>query len=171
MKLWFEKEPLAGKGHPFLAAMGFRSWQFLTPQLSMRGSSSKGIRTAFQGVRGAGWLCPGFLGATVRRTLSFAQILVRAAWLAAGYLARGGRQQGPVMWVLPGQLIPADGEVVEGTAIVDEAALTGSSLAVLRESVGERSAVLGGTRVLFGSILVRVRAIPGRADKSSGRPS
>ena len=75
------------------------------------------------------------------------------------------------MWVLPGQLIPADGEVVEGTAIVDEAALTGSSLAVLRESVGERSAVLGGTRVLFGSILVRARAIPGRADKSSGRPS
>ena len=137
----------------------------------MRGSPSKVICTAFQGVRGAGWLLPGFLGATVRRTLSLAQIVVRAAWLAAGYLAGGSRQQGPVMLVLPGQLIPADGEVVEGAAIVDEAALTGSSSAVLCEPVGECSVVLGGTRVLFGRILVRVRAIPRRGVKSSGRRS
>jgi high-affinity K+ transport system ATPase subunit B len=137
----------------------------------MRVSPSKGICTAFEGVRRAGWLWPGFLGATLRRTLSLAQILVRAVWLVARYLAGGSRQRGPVMLVLPGQLIPADGEVVEGTAIVDEAALTGSSSAFLREPVGECSAVLKGTRVLFGRILVRVRAIPRRANKRCGRPS
>jgi K+-transporting ATPase ATPase B chain len=103
--------------------------------------------------------------------LSLAQILVRAAWLATGYLAGGGRQQGPVILVLPGQLIPADGEVMEGTAIVDEAALTGSSSAVLCEPVRERSTVLGGTWVLSGCILVRVRAIARKADKGSRRPS
>jgi len=48
----------------------------------------------------------------------------------------------------PGDLIPADGEVIEGVASVDESAVTGESAPVIRESGGDRSAVTGGTRVL-----------------------
>jgi high-affinity K+ transport system ATPase subunit B len=95
----------------------------------------------------------GVLGIAVT---ALAVILVLAARLATDYLAARERQQGPVVLVLPGQVIPADGEVVEGTALVDEFALTGSSSAVLREPGGECSAALGGTRVLSGRILVRL---------------
>ncbi|MBL9126180.1 MAG: potassium-transporting ATPase subunit KdpB, partial [Verrucomicrobiales bacterium] len=57
-----------------------------------------------------------------------------------------------------GDLIPADGEVIEGIATVDEAAITGESAPVIRESGGDRSAVTGGTRVLSDRIVVRVTA-------------
>ena len=60
-----------------------------------------------------------------------------------------------------GDLIPADGEVVEGIASVDEAAITGESAPVIREAGGDRSAVTGGTRVLSDWIVVRVTANPG----------
>jgi K+-transporting ATPase ATPase B chain len=55
-----------------------------------------------------------------------------------------------------GDVIPADGEVVEGIASVDEAAITGESAPVIRESGGDRSAVTGGTRVISDRIVVRV---------------
>ena len=71
---------------------------------------------------------------------------------------------------MPGQLIPADGDVVKGTAMVDESAVTGSSPAVLREPGGERSVVLGGTRVVSGRILVRIRE-RGDAKQNTGRRS
>jgi K+-transporting ATPase ATPase B chain len=58
-------------------------------------------------------------------------------------------------------LIPADGEVVEGIASVDESAITGESAPVIRESGGDRSAVTGGTRVLSDWLVVRVTAAPG----------
>jgi K+-transporting ATPase ATPase B chain len=60
-----------------------------------------------------------------------------------------------------GDLIPADGEVVEGVASVDESAITGESAPVIRESGGDRSAVTGGTRVLSDRIVVRVTQEPG----------
>jgi len=60
-----------------------------------------------------------------------------------------------------GDIIPADGEVVEGVASVDESAITGESAPVIRESGGDRSAVTGGTRVLSDCITVRVTAEPG----------
>jgi potassium-transporting ATPase ATP-binding subunit len=60
-----------------------------------------------------------------------------------------------------GDLIPADGEVVEGIASVDESAITGESAPVIRESGGDRSAVTGGTKVLSDWIVVRVTAEPG----------
>jgi K+-transporting ATPase ATPase B chain len=60
-----------------------------------------------------------------------------------------------------GEVIPADGEVVEGIASVDEAAITGESAPVIREPGGERSAVTGGTRVLSDWIVIRVSANPG----------
>ena len=60
-----------------------------------------------------------------------------------------------------GELIPADGEVIEGIATVDESAITGESAPVIRESGGDRSAVTGGTRVLSDQIVVRITSKPG----------
>ena len=57
-----------------------------------------------------------------------------------------------------GDLIPSDGEIIEGIASVDESAITGESAPVIRESGGDRSAVTGGTRVLSDRILVRITA-------------
>jgi K+-transporting ATPase ATPase B chain len=63
--------------------------------------------------------------------------------------------------VRPGEVIPGDGEVVEGIASVDESAITGESAPVIRESGGDRSAVTGGTRVLSDEIVVRITQEPG----------
>jgi len=63
----------------------------------------------------------------------------------------------------PGDIIPADGEVIEGIASVDEAAITGESAPVIRESGGDRSAVTGGTRVLSDRIVVRITAEKGNS--------
>ena len=62
-----------------------------------------------------------------------------------------------------GDMIPADGEIIEGIATVDEAAITGESAPVIRESGGDRSAVTGGTRVLSDRIVVRVTAEAGNS--------
>src|SRR6266404_3482665 len=62
-----------------------------------------------------------------------------------------------------GDTIPADGEIVEGIATVDESAITGESAPVVRESGGDRSAVTGGTRVLSDRIVVRVTAEAGNS--------
>lgn len=60
-----------------------------------------------------------------------------------------------------GDLIPADGEVIEGVASVDESAITGESAPVIRESGGDRSAVTGGTKVLSDKILIKITSNPG----------
>ncbi len=60
-----------------------------------------------------------------------------------------------------GQIIPGDGDVVEGVASVDESAITGESAPVIRESGGDRSAVTGGTRVLSDRIVVKITSRPG----------
>jgi K+-transporting ATPase ATPase B chain len=70
---------------------------------------------------------------------------------------------GDVVVVTAGSLIPADGEVIEGIASVDESAITGESAPVIRESGGDRSAVTGGTRVLSDEIVVRVTQKPGES--------
>jgi potassium-transporting ATPase ATP-binding subunit len=62
----------------------------------------------------------------------------------SGHRLRKGRRRR----VRAGEIIPADGDVVEGAATVDESAITGESAPVIRESGGDRSAVTGGTRVL-----------------------
>ena len=72
-----------------------------------------------------------------------------------------GLALGDVVVVSAGELIPADGEVIEGIASVDESAITGESAPVIRESGGDRSAVTGGTRVLSDQIVVRVTQEPG----------
>jgi K+-transporting ATPase ATPase B chain len=63
--------------------------------------------------------------------------------------------------VSAGQVIPSDGEIIEGIASVDESAITGDSAPVIRESGGDRSAVTGGTRVLSDEIVVRITARAG----------
>ena len=70
-------------------------------------------------------------------------------------------QLGDVVVVTAGELIPGDGEVINGVATVDESAITGESAPVIREAGGDRSAVTGGTRVLSDEIRVRITAAPG----------
>ncbi|WP_066517503.1 potassium-transporting ATPase subunit KdpB [Curtobacterium ammoniigenes] len=69
--------------------------------------------------------------------------------------------KGDVVVVTAGEVIPGDGDVVEGIASVDESAVTGESAPVIRESGGDRSAVTGGTRVLSDRIVVRITSTPG----------
>jgi K+-transporting ATPase ATPase B chain len=69
--------------------------------------------------------------------------------------------KGDVVLVEAGEIIPADGEVVEGIASVDESAITGESAPVIRESGGDRSAVTGGTKVLSDRLVVRIAIEPG----------
>ncbi|RPI29400.1 MAG: K(+)-transporting ATPase subunit B, partial [Chloroflexota bacterium] len=69
--------------------------------------------------------------------------------------------QGDHYLVEAGDILPADGEVVEGIASVDESAVTGESAPVIRESGGDRSAVTGGTRILSDWLIIQVTANPG----------
>jgi len=71
-------------------------------------------------------------------------------------------QKGDVVVCEAGDVIPADGDVIEGIATVDEAAITGESAPVIRESGGDRSAVTGGTRVISDRIIIRVTMEKGR---------
>jgi K+-transporting ATPase ATPase B chain len=72
-------------------------------------------------------------------------------------------RKGDLVIVDAGELIPGDGEIVEGIASVDESAITGESAPVIRESGGDRSAVTGGTKVLSDRLVVRIVADPGES--------
>ncbi|EUJ10459.1 K+-transporting ATPase, B subunit [Methylophilaceae bacterium 11] len=72
-------------------------------------------------------------------------------------------QKGDILLIEAGDMIPADGEVIEGIASVNEAAITGESAPVIRESGGDFSAVTGGTQVLSDWIVMRVTVNPGEA--------
>jgi K+-transporting ATPase ATPase B chain len=72
-------------------------------------------------------------------------------------------RKGDVVVVEAGEIVPGDGEVVEGIASVDESAITGESAPVIREAGGDRSAVTGGTKVLSDRIVVRITASPGES--------
>ena len=89
----------------------------------------------------------------------------RRATLARRALAGGEElvnsdelREGDVVLVKTGELIPSDGEVIEGAASVDESAITGESAPVVREAGGDRSGVTGGTRVLSDQIKIRITA-------------
>ncbi len=71
-------------------------------------------------------------------------------------------EKGELVLVETGDLVPADGEVIEGVASVNESAITGESAPVIREAGGDRSAVTAGTRVISDRITVRVTAEPGQ---------
>jgi K+-transporting ATPase ATPase B chain len=70
---------------------------------------------------------------------------------------------GNVVIVKAGETIPADGEVIDGVASVDESAITGESAPVVRESGGDRSSVTGGTRVISDWLIIRVNAVAGQS--------
>ena len=72
-------------------------------------------------------------------------------------------RKGDVVRVEAGELIPGDGEVIDGVAAVNEAAITGESAPVIRESGGDRSAVTGNTRLVSDWLLVRISANPGES--------
>ena len=71
-------------------------------------------------------------------------------------------RRGDMVVVVAGEIIPGDGDVIEGIASVDESAITGESAPVIRESGGDRSAVTGGTKVLSDRIVVRITSDPGK---------
>ena len=72
-------------------------------------------------------------------------------------------RKGDIVLVEAGEVIPGDGEVIEGIASVDESAVTGESAPVIRESGGDRSAVTGGTRVLSDRLVIQISTDPGES--------
>ena len=72
-------------------------------------------------------------------------------------------QKGDIVVIQAGEVIPADGEVIEGVGSVDESAITGESAPVIRESGGDRSAVTGGTKLLSDQLVVMVTQEPGKS--------
>jgi K+-transporting ATPase ATPase B chain len=96
------------------------------------------------------------------RTTTMAKRLANADRLSAVQeVAAPDLHKGDFVLVEAGDVIPGDGDVVEGVASVDESAITGESAPVIRESGGDRSAVTGGTRVLSDWIVVQISANPG----------
>ena len=85
----------------------------------------------------------------------------RAGARASSWSPRPRSKPGDIVLVETGDLIPSDGEVIEGVASVDESAITGESAPVIRESGGDRSAVTGGTRVISDWLKVRITAAQG----------
>src|ERR1022692_1928851 len=72
-------------------------------------------------------------------------------------------RKGDIVVAEAGDLVPGDGEIIEGIASVDESAITGESAPVIRESGGDRSAVTGGTKVLSDRIVIRIVTNPGES--------
>ena len=95
------------------------------------------------------------------RTETQAKLLSTATSKDYKLVAGTSLKVGDVVLVEAGDMIPSDGEVIEGIASVNEAAITGESAPVIRESGGDRSAVTGGTQVISDWIRVRISAAPG----------
>jgi K+-transporting ATPase ATPase B chain len=100
---------------------------------------------------------------TLRRTRSETMANVRQADGSTQRIPSTDLKIGDLCVVGPGEVIPGDGDVVEGIASVDESAITGESAPVIRESGGDRSAVTGGTRVLSDLIVVKITTKPGES--------
>ena len=95
------------------------------------------------------------------RTETQAKLLTGSSGTSCSIVPGTQLKVGDIVLVEAGDIIPSDGEVVEGVASVNEAAITGESAPVIRESGGDRSAVTGGTQVLSDWIRVRITAAPG----------
>jgi K+-transporting ATPase ATPase B chain len=98
---------------------------------------------------------------TLRKTRAETTARVRQPDGAITEMPSSQLELGDICVVSAGELIPGDGEIIEGIATVDESAITGESAPVIRESGGDRSAVTGGTRVLSDEIVVQITARPG----------
>ncbi len=99
--------------------------------------------------------------ATLRKTRADTIAKVRRSDGTIEERSSGLLQVGDLCVVVAGEVIPGDGDIVEGIATIDESAITGESAPVIRESGGDRSAVTGGTRVLSDQIVVSITAKPG----------
>jgi potassium-transporting ATPase ATP-binding subunit len=101
--------------------------------------------------------------ATLRKARTETTAKRLASLNAANWQAVGATElkEGDIVLVEAGDLVPSDGDVIEGIASVDESAITGESAPVIHESGGDRSAVTGGTRVLSDWIKVRITAAQG----------
>jgi K+-transporting ATPase ATPase B chain len=97
------------------------------------------------------------------RTQVMARRLTNQEARTAADVPAADLQVGDLVLVQAGEVIPADGDVVEGVASVDESAVTGESAPVVRESGGDRSAVTGGTRVVSDWLVVQVANLPGHS--------
>jgi len=95
------------------------------------------------------------------RTETQAKLLSRSGGSNYKTISGTSLKVGDIVLVEAGDTIPSDGEVIEGIASVNEAAITGESAPVIRESGGDRSAVTGGTQVLSDWIKVKITAAPG----------
>ncbi len=103
-------------------------------------------------------------GKAQAQALRKTRVQTRTRWLGktgVEEISASELRKGDVVLVRAGELIPADGDVIEGAATVDESAITGESAPVIRESGGDRSAVTGGTRVLSDEIKIRISVNPG----------
>ena len=98
---------------------------------------------------------------SARRVVGYDAADPAARSTATEEIASADLAKGDVVVVVAGDVIPGDGDVVDGIASVDESAVTGESAPVIRESGGDRSAVTGGTRVLSDRIVVRITSTPG----------
>jgi K+-transporting ATPase ATPase B chain len=97
------------------------------------------------------------VGAPARNTLWRAMVPeTMARLLGGGEKPASELRRGEMVVVEAGELIPRDGIVIDGIASVDESAVTGESVPVIRESGGDRSAVTGGAQVLAGRVLVEI---------------
>ena len=97
-------------------------------------------------------------------SLRNSRTLVQARKLTGGReepVAATSLRKGDIVVCDAGDIIPSDGEVIEGIASVDESAITGESAPVIRESGGDRSAVTGGTKVISDRIVIRITSEPG----------
>src|SRR5690606_5811851 len=97
------------------------------------------------------------------RTTVVARRLANKSDRAAKEVPATDLKIGDVVIVQTGETIPADGEVIEGVASVDESAITGESAPVVRESGGDRSSVTGGTRVISDWLIIQVSTLPGES--------
>ncbi|HEY0607577.1 MAG TPA: potassium-transporting ATPase subunit KdpB [Herpetosiphonaceae bacterium] len=98
-----------------------------------------------------------------RRDVQAKQLRTPRYGAAVETIPANALRKGDVVLVEAGDVIPGDGEAIEGVASVDESAITGESAPVIRESGGDRSAVTGGTRVLSDWLVVRITVNPGES--------
>ncbi len=145
----------ASKPEGFTAAVALWLWftvLFANFAEAMAEGRSKAQAASLRGLKKQTWAkkLDGHFDRTTPRT--------EMTWLP---LEATNLRKGDVVLVEAGDTIPADGEVIDGVASVDESAITGESAPVIRESGGDFSAVTGGTRVLSDWIVVRVAVNPG----------
>src|SRR5271170_4892893 len=100
---------------------------------------------------------------TLRRTRVATPAFRRRANRAVEKVSSADLKPGDEVVVDETQVIPGDGEVIEGVALVNESAITGESAPVIREAGGDRSGVTGGTTVISDRIVIKITALPGQA--------